>query len=107
VSEIKDQRIYLGPRLHAFGIGYGNVFYNQLHPRLEEVIAKCPAIAGLLVPVEQCGVVRRELHFDYAHNMRGTRGKYVTFYREIQNWLKSQSRKTKQTPTIEVKHHHA
>jgi len=106
-DEIKNQVIYLGPRLHAFGIGYGNVFYGEMHPRLKELIELCPAIRGLLVPVDQCGVVRRELNFDYAHNMKGTTGKHVTFYREIQNWLKSQSRKTKQTPTIEVKHHHA
>jgi hypothetical protein len=107
MNEIRDQVIYLGPRLHAFGIGYGNAFYNETHPRVKDAIKKCPAVAGLLVPVEQCGVVRRELNFDYAHNMRGTSGKYVTFYREIQNWLQRHSRKTKQTPTIEVKHHHA
>jgi hypothetical protein len=106
MSAITDQVIYLGPRLHAFGIGYGNVFYNETHPRLKELIVQCPAIKGLLVPVEQCGVVRRELDFDYAHNMRGTTGKHVTFYREIQNWLRSR-KQTKQTPTIEVKHHHA
>jgi len=103
---IKDQVIYLGPRLHAFGIGYGCVFYNGMHPRIKELSEKCPAIMGLLVPVEQCGAVRRELNFDYAHNMRGTSGKYVTFYREVQNWLKSH-KKAKQQPTIEVKHHHA
>jgi hypothetical protein len=95
----------MGPRLHSFGIGYGNVFHSGIHPRLKEVAEKCPAVMGLLVPVDECGTVRKELNFDYAHNMRGTNGKYVTFYREVQNWLKSHN-KTKQT-TIEVKHHHA
>jgi len=85
---ITDQHIYLGPRLHAFGVGYGTVFHNGLHPRLKEIIAQCPAVGSLVVPVKEAGAVRRELDFDYAHNMRGTRGKYVTFYREVQNWLK-------------------
>lgn len=94
---ITDQVIYLGPRLQSLGIGYANVFYNGTHPRVAEAIKKCPAVAGLVVPVDQCGAVRRELNFDYAHNMRGTNGKYVTFYKEIQNWLMtSHSRKTQQ-----------
>jgi len=93
---ITDQVIYLGPRLNSFGIGYGNVFYNGLHPRLKEATEKCPAIKGLLIPVEQCGAVRRELNFDYAHNMRGTEGKHVIFYREVEKWLRSRSRKPKQ-----------
>jgi hypothetical protein len=105
MSDIRDQVIYLGPRLHAFGIGYGNVFYNEMHPRLKELIVMCPAIRGLLVPVDQCGAVRRELNFDYTHNMCGTTGKHVAFYLEIQKWLKSH--KQKQQQTIEVKHHHA
>lgn len=104
---IRDQTIYLGPRLHAFGIGYGTVFYNGLHPRLKQVIAHCPAVAELCVPVAQAAAVRRELNFDYAHNMCGTTGKYVAFYHEIQNWLKSHSKQhvNKQPPTIEVTHH--
>lgn len=102
---IKGQKIYLGPRLHAFGIGYGNVFYNGVHPRMKEIVQMCPAVGELLVPVKQCAAVRRELNFDYAHNMRGTAGRHVTFYREVEKWLKSHSKTTKQTPTIEVKHH--
>jgi hypothetical protein len=89
---IRDQHIYLGPRLHMFGIGYGTVFYNGLHPRFKQAIEKCPAIGQLVVPINQAAVVRTELNFDYAHNMCGTRGKFVTFYREVQNWLNSHSR---------------
>ena len=71
---IKGQQIYLGPRLHAYGIGYGFVFYNGVHPALELAIKNCPAIAELVVPIAQAGAVRRELNFDYAHNMRGQSG---------------------------------
>jgi hypothetical protein len=103
---IRDQTIYLGPRLHAFGIGYGTVFYNGLHPRLRQVITLCPAIAELTVPIAQAAAVRRELNFDYTHNMRGVSGKHVTFYREIQKWLKGQSKQhANKTTNIEVTHH--
>lgn len=98
------QLIYMGPRLQAFGIGYGNVFHTGVHPRLQQAIDACPSIADLLVPVEQAAVVRRELNFDYAHNMRGTGGKHVTLYREIQKWLNgpNTAAKTQQTPTMEL-----
>jgi hypothetical protein len=101
---IKDQVIYLGPRLHAFGVGYGAVFYNGLHPTLRSLIEKCPAIGELVVPVAQAAAVRRELNFDYAHNMKGTSGKFVTFYREVQSWLSRQSQ-SKQTPTLNIQTH--
>lgn len=98
--------IYLGPRLHAFGIGYGNVFYNGLHPRLKRVIELCPAVAELVVPVTEAAVVRKALNFDYTHNMRGTIGPYVVFYREIEKWLKSQNKQhANKPPTIEVTTH--
>jgi hypothetical protein len=38
--------------------------------------------------------------------MRGTTGKYVAFYREVQDWVTSQTKKTG-TPTakaVELKH---
>jgi len=102
--KITKQVIYLGPRLHAYGIGYGNVFYNGLHPNFKALIEKCPAIGELLVPVARAAVVRRELDFDYAHNMKGTRGKFVTFYREVQSWLARQSQ-SKQTPNLNIQTH--
>jgi len=100
---IKGQQIYLGPRLHAYGIGYGFVFYNGVHPALALAIKQCPAVAELVVPIAQAGAVRRELNFDYAHNMRGT-GKFATLYQSIQTWLRSQKKK-QNAPNIEVKHH--
>jgi hypothetical protein len=101
---IKDQVIYLGPRLHAHGIGYGTLFYNGLHPTLRSLKEQCPAIGELIVPVAQAASVRRELNFDYAHNMKGTSGKFVTFYREVQSWLARQSQ-PKQTPTLNIQTH--
>ena len=102
---MRDQKIYLGPRLHAFGIGYGNVFYNGLPMRAQQVIKLCPSIGEMFVPVAKASVVQRELRFDHAHAMRGTEGNYVTFYREIENWLRSQSKQHINKPTIEVKTH--
>lgn len=103
----RDQRIYLGPRLHQFGIGYGTVFYNGVHPRFKEVAELCPAIDALLVPISNAAAVRRELAFDYAHNMRGRSGKFVTFYREVERWLASasQRKQEKTTSTINIKTH--
>jgi hypothetical protein len=102
--ETKAKVMYLGPRLHRIGLGYGAIFKNGIHPALQSSIDACPAIAELMIPIEQVGAVRKELMFDYAHNMRGTTGKYVTFYREIQNWLAKQAGQQK-TPTVEIKHH--
>lgn len=101
-----DQKIYMGPRLHSYGIGYGNVFYNGVHPRLLQAIKACPSVGQLLVPVAQAAQVRKELAFDYAHNMRGTAGKFVTFYREVQNWLNSR-KQPKQTTTNQKETHNA
>jgi hypothetical protein len=100
-----DQVIYLGPRLHHYGIGYGNVFYGGMHPQMRAAIDKCPAVGELLVPVADAGRVQLELNFDYAHNMRGESGGFVTFYREIQNWLRGQHTEQIQTPNIEVQTH--
>jgi hypothetical protein len=99
---ISDQKIYLGPQLRAFGISRGNVFYNGTHPRIKEATDLCPSVGELVVPVEQAGAVQRELAFDIARNMRGTEGKFVTFYREVQRWLDSRQNNT---PNIEVKSH--
>jgi hypothetical protein len=102
----KNQKMYMGPRLHAYGIGYGCVFYNGVHAQMKNAIKACPSVGQLLVPIEQAGAVRRQLKFDYAHNMRGTDGKYVTFYQEVIKWLSSQQKKPAQkTPNLEVKHH--
>lgn len=100
----QGQVIYLGPRLHAFGVGYGNVFYNGVHPRLRQAIKLCPAISELIVPVAKAGRVRAELNFDYAHNMRGTAGKFCAFYLQVQQWLNSHNKQPK-PKSIEVTTH--
>jgi hypothetical protein len=103
-TEITGQVIYLGPRLHALGLGYAAIFRNGIHPALHAAIEQCPAIGQLMVPIKQASAVRRELDFDYGHQLRGTTGKYVTFYREVQNWLARQATQPKPS-TINVKHH--
>lgn len=102
-TEIVGQVIYLGPRIHHLGLGYGAIFRNGIHPSLHAAIESCPAIGELMIPVAQVGAVRRELNFDIAHNMKGTTGKHVTFYREVQNWLAKA--KQQQPSTVEVTHH--
>ena len=84
---ITGQVIYMGPHIRHLGLGYGAIFRNGIHKHLYESIAECPALGDLFVPVAQCAAVRKELNFDYAHNMRGERGRFVTFYREVQKWL--------------------
>jgi hypothetical protein len=38
--------------------------------------------------------------------MRGTTGRYVTFYREAEKWLATQAKQTKQTSTgVKIKTH--
>lgn len=103
-SDIKGQVIYLGPRVHHIGLGYGMIFRDGVHPALHAAIEACPAIGQLIVPIKQTAEVRKELNFDLAHTMRGTIGKHVAFYREVQNWLAKQAA-TKKPPTVEIKHH--
>jgi hypothetical protein len=81
--------IYVGPHVNAMGLNYNKTFRDGIYPHYYDFIAKCPAIGELFVPIAKLSSVMRELAFDYAHNMRGTRGSYVTFYREVQKWLAS------------------
>jgi hypothetical protein len=106
--EVTGQVIYMGPHIRHLGLGYGAIFRNGIHQHLYQSIAECPALGELFVPVAQCAVVRRELAFDYAHNMCGERGKFVTFYREIQKWLAYSREPQQPTPsgvTTEPLHH--
>jgi hypothetical protein len=105
--EITGQVIYMGPHIRHLGLGYSAIFRNGIHKHLYESIDECPALGELFVPIDQCAAVRRELNFDYAHNMRGEVGKYVTFFREVQKWL-AYSREPQSTPsgvTTEPLHH--
>jgi hypothetical protein len=96
---ITGQVIYMGPHVRHIGLSYGAIFRDGIFDQLYEVIDRCPALGELFVPIGECGRVRRELNFDIARNMRGTRGKHVTFYREVQNWLATQATESKQQQT--------
>jgi hypothetical protein len=106
--KITGQVVYMGPHVRHLGLGYAAIFRDGIHPHLYDSIAVCPPLGELFVPVAQCGAVRRELAFDYAHNMRGTRGKYVTFYQAVQSWIAHTQKKTP-TPSsgITLEHHNA
>jgi hypothetical protein len=104
---IVGQVIYAGPTIAQAGLHYGTIFRNGIHENLYNVIAACPAVGAFFVPVKEFAAVRRQLNFDIARNMRGTTGKYVEFYRAVQNWL-AQAAKADQTPKpkgVKVKHH--
>ena len=98
---------YCGPTVAGIGLHYGMTFIDQgenssIYERWYPIIEQCPAIGQLFVPVWAWAVVRRELNFDYARNMKGTTGKYVSFYREVQKWLTEKAKQQK-TPTTGVK----
>lgn len=99
MKKIRGQVIYMGPHLSHLGLGYGNIFRDGIHEHLYESIAACPALGQLFIHIENCATVRKELAFDYAHNMRGTHGQHVTFYREVQKWLAKQQKNKQQKPT--------
>lgn len=105
IKLITGQVIYLGPHIGPLGLYYHKGYTDGIEEQLYEWIAQCPAIGELIVPIEQCGPVLRELDFDYAHNMRGQRGKFVTFYRAVQQWLASHASKpSQQGITLEKQH---
>jgi hypothetical protein len=107
MKPITGQRIYLGPHVGFLGLYYHKGWVDQgegvssIELPLYSWLEKCPALGGLIVPIEQCGAVMRELNFDYAHNMTGTTGAFVTFYREVQKWLTTQANAA--TSTIKTK----
>ena len=107
IKLITGQVMYLGPRIQAAGLGYSQTFRDGIFEHYYELIARCPSIGSLFVPIKDVGKVLRELDFDYSHNMRGKTGKFVTFYIEVQRWLASQHA-TNQTAhagvTLETKH---
>lgn len=108
MKQITGQVIYMGPHVRHLGLGYGNIFRDGIHKHLYDSIAACPALGELFIDVENVASVRKELAFDYAHNMLGTKGKHVTFYREVQRWL-AQQQQQKPTPTsgITIEPQHA
>jgi hypothetical protein len=107
MEQITGQVIYCGPMIPQLGLQYGAIFRNGIHAHLYVAIAECPALGSLFVSVKEYAGVRRQLDFDIARNMRGTSGKHVTFYQEVQNWLARKNAGGKQAtaPTIGVTHH--
>jgi hypothetical protein len=106
MKKIKGQVIYLGPMMPNLGLQHGTIFCDGIFDTFYPWIEKCPAMGQLFVPVARCAEVRRELNMDIGRNIRGTTGKFVTFYREVQNWLAKEPQK-KETTTTGVKLHHA
>jgi hypothetical protein len=104
---ISGHVMYMGPRIQHLGLGYSALFRNGIHPTFYPAIEQCPAIGELFIPVADIGKVRRELNFDYAHNMKGTTGRHVTFYREIQKWIAQVTQQKPQPSGITLETHHA
>jgi hypothetical protein len=107
--KITGQVVYVGPHLQHLGLSYGTIFRDGIYPHFYNAISACPALGGLFVPIKSLAVARRELNFDFGHKMRGTTGRYVTFYREVQKWLReSVKQSAKPSPsgvTIEEETH--
>lgn len=107
---IVGQVVYMGPQMPQLGLGYGTIFRNKahpdqscIHPHLYDAITACPALGELFVPIRFVSAVRRELNFDIAHKMRGKTGRYVTFYRDAEQWRTTQTKHKPQT----IETHHA
>lgn len=105
--QITGQVMYVGPHVGFLGLHYNKVWRDGIDPQLYEWFTRCPALGQLFVPVQQVGEVAKELNFDYARNMRGTTGRYVTFYREVQKWL-ARMQQTQPAPSgVTLEKHHA
>jgi hypothetical protein len=105
MKRIEGQVIYCGPTIQGLGLQYGTIFRNGIFPNLYAYIEKCPSFGELFIPVTQYAEVRRQLNFDIARNMRGTTGKYVVFYREVQKWLAERAKKKKPQTGVTLKTH--
>jgi len=96
----KHASIYLGPMIPQLGLQYGALFkHGIIHPSFDRAIKDCRALGELFVPVTECAIIRRELNFDLARNMRGTTGKYVALYHEVEKWLANQVKQKKEPST--------
>lgn len=97
---------YLGPHIPQL-VHYGALFTDGVFPHYYDWFAKCPALAEMFIPIADVGTVLRELSFDYAHNMRGTTGRHVTFYRTIQQWFAHNTQQKPQPSGVNLQHQHA
>jgi hypothetical protein len=105
---ITGQVMYLGPHVGFLGLHYNKTYRDGIDPQLYDWITRCPALGELFIPVDKIATVRKELNFDYAHNMRGETGRHVTFYREVQKWLATAKQKQQESPSgITLEKHHA
>lgn len=100
MNKIEGQVVYVGPHLAHLGLSYGTIFRNGIYPHFYNAIAVCPSLGGLFVPITSLAIARKELNFDFGRNMRGTKGKYVTFYREVQKWLRESVKQPEKPITI-------
>lgn len=108
MKKIQGQVMYMGPHVRFLGLGFSRLYWDGIEESLYEWITRCPALGALFVPVTEVGAVLRELDFDYAHNMRGTKGPYVTFYREVQKWLTRAEQQQQPKPSgVTIKESHA
>jgi hypothetical protein len=105
MTRITGQVIYCGPNIAQAGLYYGYIFRDGIFEGLYEWIKRCPSMGALFVPVDEYAMVRKELNFDIARNMRGHSGKYVTLYREVQNWLATQAKNKQPETGVKLKHH--
>jgi hypothetical protein len=104
---ITGQVIYLGPMIRHYGLYYSKTFRDGINDQnVYQAIAECPSVLQMIVPVEKIAEVLHQLRFDYGHNMQGTTGRYVTFYREIQKWL-AQPKKQPTPPSVQLKKQYA
>lgn len=98
------QRIYVGPQIPTV-VSYSTIFRTAETPKnILAAIKECPSIGELIIPITEFSHARKELNFDIGRNMRGTEGKLVTFYHEVENWLRAKSKKQ---PSTGVKLQHA
>ncbi len=104
-TRISGQVIYAGPTIPQLGLHFGNIFRDGVFPQMETVIKLCPAFGELFIPVAQYAAVRRELNLDYARQMRGTTGKYVTFYHEVEKWLAERAKTQPPTKGVKLQTH--
>jgi len=104
---ITGQVMYCGPHVGFLGLHYNKVWKDGIDPQLYGWITRCPALGQLIVPVAEVGAVSRELNFDYARQMKGTTGRYVTFYREVQKWLATLNQNQKAPSGVNLEKHHA
>lgn len=101
MKQITGQVIYCGPTIPDLsGLKFGTIFRNGIHSTHYAAIEQCQSLGELFVPVSEFGAVARQLNFDIAHNMRGTSGKYVTFYQQVKNWLAS--RTSQPSPSTQI-----